>query len=325
MPLVNRMVAESAAYRGPYKVSVRITKTATVGGTGGAAVTVTSAGGKAMANMPLKVTFRNARASGKLPTSTGRTGTAAVAFVPAAPGPVVVGGTVSDLVQSSLIRLSPPTGPDVQRLASAATSRTTAAGQGTYGATYPAQKLALAMVCTTDCLGTPPITVTGTNSSTRDKLQVFLTVGGKPVGGSTVLTLAPGKSGKVTVVVKDGDRIGLVYRWQRGSGWSGMTAYGKSIVVDCPPAADVDFTIDCPCDGMIEASVRDKNTSRYRHVISVLVDGKTIGSVSVDSRKTVTLSGLKWKRGATATIYNQNYLGERKVGGPMKVTTVNFG
>lgn len=325
VPLANRMISESAANRGPYRVSVRITKAAAVGGTGTAAVTVTSAARKAMADMPLRITLRNAKAARKLPVSTGRSGSVGVSFVPAGAGAVTVGATVSNLVQFSLIRLSTPTGPAVQRLASAAAPRTSAAAQATYGAAYPVQNLAMSMACTTDCYGRPPITVTGTNSSTRDRLQVFLTVAGKPLGGANVLTLAPGRSGKVTIVVKDGDRIGLVYRWQRGSGWTGMSAYGKPLTVNCPPAALVDFVVDCPCDGLIVASVRDRNTTRYQHAIAVQVGGKTIGSMTVAAGRTGTLSGLKWARGATATVYNQNYLNGRKVGGLIRVTTLNFG
>ena len=244
--------------------------------------------------------------------------------MPSAPGAVSVSATVTALTQTGVIRLSRAASANVQRVASSAASTVSAAGSGNFRAAYPAQALKAAMVCTNDCLGAPPIKVSATNSSARNKLQVFVVVDGRTVPGK-VLTLAPGKAGTFSVVVKDGNKVSLAYRWQKGTGWTGFIGYGTPVVVECPPAADVDFTVDCPCDGEIDSTIRDTNNSRYTHVITIEAPGKATRTLTVPSKKTGSLSKVTWKRGSTVTIWNQNTLNGKNVGARVKVTTINFG
>lgn len=323
-PLASRMIAESATLRGPYRVTVQVTRTALVGGSARARITVTSAAGKGLAGVPLSVALGNALPARALPRATGSNGSAIVDLVPSAPGRVTVRAAASGLIQSSLIRLSSATGPSVQRLAAAVGPRLGAVGAAGFRSGYPAATLKAAMACTGDCAGAPPITVSATNSSTRDQLQVFVLVDGKVVTGK-VLTLAAGRSGSMRLVVHDGNRVSLAYRWQQGRRWTSLIGYGMPIVVDCPPAAHVDFTVDCPCDGEIVATVRDVNATRYQHVISVQVAGRPTVSVTVQPRTTGALSGVRWARGTVATVWNQNLLNGRNVGPAVKVTTIDFG
>lgn len=127
------------------------------------------------------------------------------------------------------------------------------------------------------------------------------------------------------LVVHDGNKVSLAYRWQQGKGWTKFIGYGTPIVVDCPPAAQVSFTVDCPCNGEVVATVRDANATRYQHVISVQVPGRPTLSVTVQPKTTGTLSGVKWARGTVATVWNQNVLNGRNVGSAVKVTTIDFG
>ena len=114
-----------------------------------------------------------------------------------------------------------------------------------------------------------------------------------------VLTLAPGKAGKFAIIVHDGNKVSLAYRWQTATGWTRFLAYGSAVVVDCPPAAKVDFTVDCPCDGKVTATVRDTNVSRYAHLITVEVPGPATLSMTVPAGKTAALTGVVWTRGQT--------------------------
>lgn len=323
-PLVARMLAESNTLRGPYKVSVAVARSAAVGGTAQARITVTSAAGKPIAGAPVTIRLRNALPASALPRRTAANGTAIADLVPSAPGAVTVTATATVLTQTGVIRLSRAASVAVQRLASSAASTVSASGAGTFRAGYPAQTLKADMVCTQDCLGAPPIKVTATNASARNKIQVFLIVDGKTVPGK-VLTLAPGKAGAMSVVVHDGNKVSLAYRWQNGGGWTGFIAYGSAVVVECPPAADVDFTVDCPCDGEIDATINDHNTTRYTHVITITTAGRTDRVLTVPAKSDGSLSKVTWKRGATATIWNQNQLAGKNVGAKVKVTTINFG
>jgi hypothetical protein len=323
VPMVARMVAESAALRGPYTMTGVVTKTAAVGGSAQVRFTVLSAARKPIAGLPIAIRLANALPAAALPRVTAANGTATVNLVPSAPGAVTATATGA-LVQTGVLRLSTPPSAPVQRIVSAATTSVPARAAVAFRTAFPVQKLTAAMACSGDCAGAPPINVSATNSSARNALQVFVIVDGKTVPGK-VLTLAPGKAGTFAVTVKDGNKVSLAYRWQNGKAWTRFIAYGTAVVVDCPPAAQVDFTVDCPCDGAITATVRDRNTSRYTHLITVEVPGKAARTVSVPAGATASLSGLTWTRGQTVTVWNQNQLGGANHGARVKVTTVNFG
>lgn len=323
-PLASKMLAESNALRGPYKVGVKILKTARVGGAAQARVTVTSATGRPLSGVGLSVKLTNAMPTATLPRRTASNGQAIVHFSPSAPGGVRVTATGSSIVQSGVIRLSTPASAALQRVVTSAATRVNSAAAAGFNSTYPAQSLKASMVCTEDCYGAPPIDLSASNVSPRMKLQVFLIVDGKVVPNK-VLTLAPGRSGKMRVVVKDGNRISMAYRWQKGSGWSGFQPYGTTTVVDCPPSPDVDFTIDCPCDGEIDATLRDNNTTRYTHVLTIEIPGRATRTLTVPSKTVGSIPKLTWERGATVTVWNQSQLAGKNVGKKIKVTTVNFG
>lgn len=104
-----------------------------------------------------------------------------------------------------------------------------------------------------------------------------------------------------------------------------FVGYGTPDVVVCPPAADVDFTIDCPCDGEIEATINDNNTSRYTHVLAIEAPGMATRTLTVPARTKGSRSKVTWKRGGTVTIWNQNRLAGKNVSARVKVTTINFG
>jgi hypothetical protein len=323
VPMVARMVAESAALRGPYTMTGKVTKTAAVGGSAQIRFTVLSAARKPIAGLPITIRLGNALPARALPRTTAANGTATVDLVPSAPGAVSASATGA-LIQTGVLRLSTPTAAPVQRLVAAANTSVRATATTAFRAAFPAQKLTAAMTCDGSCAGAPPITVSATNSSARNKLQVFVVVDGKTVPGK-VLTLAPGKAGKFAVTVKDGNKVALAYRWQSGKAWTRFIAYGTAVVVDCPPAAKVDFTVDCPCDGVVTATVRDTNVSRYSHVITVEVPGKDPRSVTVAPGKQGSLAGVTWTRGQTVTVWNQNQLDGAAHGARVKVTTINFG
>jgi hypothetical protein len=323
VPLVNRMVAESAALRGPYTMTGKVTRIANVGGTGQIQFTVLSAARKPIAGLPLTIRLGNALPARGLPRVTAANGTATVDLVPSAPGAVTATAT-GGLIQTGALRLSTPTAAPVQRLVSAAATRTPARASAAFRSTFPAQALKAAMSCTGNCAGTPPINVSATNASARNTLQVFVVVDGRTAPGK-VLTLAPGKAGKFAVTVKDGNKVSLAYRWQTAAGWTRFIAYGSAIVVDCPPAAKVDFTVDCPCAGGVTATVRDTNVSRYQHVITVEVPGKAARSVTVAPGATGSLTGVTWTRGQTVVVWNQNMLGGAAHGARVKVTSLTVG
>ena len=323
VPLVAKMVAESAALRGPYTMKGVVTKTAAVGAAAQIRFTVLSAAKKPLAGLPISIKLGNALPARTMPRTTAANGTATVDLVPSGPGTVSAAASGA-LFQTGVLRLSTPTAPRVQRLVSAATTTVAARATVSFTSAFPAQKLTAAMACSGDCAGAPPINVSATNSSASNKLQVFVVVDGKTVPGK-VLTLAPGKAGKFSVTVKDGNKVSLAYRWQSGKAWTRFIAYGTAVVVDCPPAAQVDFTVDCPCDGAITATVRDKNTSRYTHLITVEVPGKAARTVSVAPGATASVTGVTWTRGQTVTVWNQNQLAGADHGARLKVTTINFG
>lgn len=323
-PLASRMLAESANLRGPYKVGVKVLKTAVVGGVAQARVTVTSATGRALGNVPLQIKLGNAMPATALPRRTAANGQAIVQYVPSAPGAVTLTAVATGLIQSGVLRVSTAASSALQRVATSATARVSSSAKSAFTARYPNQALKASMVCTQDCFGAPPIDVTATNSSARNKLQVFLVVDGKVVPGK-VLTLGPGKAGKLRVVVKDGNKVALAYRWQQGRGWSRFLAYGATTVVDCPPAPDVSFTVDCPCDGKIDATLRDDNTTRYTHVLTIEIPGQATRTLTVPAKSAGSLPKITWPRGTTVTIWNQNQLAGKNVLGKVKVTTVNFG
>jgi hypothetical protein len=323
VPLANRMVAESASLRGPYKVATAVTHPAAVGATAQVRVVVTSAARKPIPGARVSVRLSNAMPARALPRTTTARGVVAVDVVPSRPGRVAV-ATTATLPQTGLFRLSEPTSPVVQRLVSAASQTTRAGTTTTFTTNFPRQTLQASLACTGNCAGAPPINVSARNVSARNQLQVFVVVNGKVVPRK-VLTLAAGRSGRLSVVVRDGDRVSLAYRWRFGRGWTGFLPYGTAIVVDCPPAAHVDFTVDCPCAGPVTATLRDHNTTRYTHVITVSVPGRANRSVSVPAGRTVALTGLRWNRGQTATVWNQNQLRGKNLGARVKVTTVTFG
>lgn len=324
LPLVNRMVAESAALRGPYTMTGRVTRIANVGGTGQIQFTVLSAARKPIVGLPLTIALGNALPARALPRVTAANGTATVDLVPSAPGAVTATAT-GGLIQTGMLRLSTPTAAPVQRLVSAsASTRSPARATAAFRSTFPAQALKAALSCTGDCAGTPPLTVSATNASARNTLQVFVVVNGRTVPGK-VMTLKPGKAGRFAVIVKDGNKVSLAYRWQTAAGWTRFIAYGAAMVIDCPPAAKVDFTVDCPCAGGITATVRDRNVSRYQHVITVAVPGKAALSVTVAPGTTGTLTGVTWARGQTVVVWNQNMLGGAAHGARVKVTSLTVG
>jgi hypothetical protein len=323
-PLVSRMLDESYNLRGPYKIGVKVTRTAAVGGTAQARISVLSARNKPIANAPIAFRLGNAMPAKALPRRTAANGTAVADLVPSAPGNVKVSVTVSALTQTGVIRLSHASAPNVQRTASSAAATVSASGAAQFASTYPAQALKASMVCTQDCLGAPPVKVSATNASARNKLQVFLVVDGKTVPGK-VLTLAPGKAGSFSQVVRDGQKVSMAYRWQQGKAWTRFIAYGTAVVVECPPSPDVDFTVDCPCDGEIDGTINDNNTTRYTHVITVEIPNKPAKVLTVAAKKKGSLAKITWKRGDTVTVWNQSVLAGKNVGPRIKVTTINFG
>ena len=323
VPLVNRMVAESAALRGPYTMTGKVISSAKVGDTGQVRFTVLSAAHKPIVGLPLRISLTNALPARALPKATSANGTATVDLVPSAPGAVKASAT-GGLIQTGVLRLSTPTAAPVQRLVSAAAPRAAATATAAFSSAFPTQTITAAMACTGDCAGAPPVNVSAKNASARNTLQVFVVVDGRTVPGK-VLTLKPGKAGKLAVTVKDGNRVSLAYRWQTAAGWTRFFPYGSAVVIDCPPAAKVDFTVDCPCDGAVTATVRDANVSRYAHVITVEVPGRAARSVTVPAGKTAALTGVTWTRGQTATVWNQNQLAGANHGARVKVTTINFG
>ena len=323
-PLATRIVRESATLRGPYKVSVRVTRSAVVGGVAQARVTVTSAAGRPLGGAGLSVRLANAMPARVLPRRTASNGQAILHYVPSAPGAVTATAVVTGLVQSNVLRVSTPASRAEQRVASSAAARVSATSAGRFRAAYPRQRLRSTMVCTQDCYGAPPVDVTATNASPRNRLQVVVVVNGKPVPGK-VLNLAPGRTGRLRVVVRDGQQVRTAYRWQQGRGWSRFLPYGATRVVDCPPVPDVALTIDCPCDGRIGASLRDDNRTRYTHVLTVRVPGGTSRTLVVPPRTTRALPGLSWPRGTTVTVWNQNRLAGKNVGAAVRVATVNLG
>jgi hypothetical protein len=324
VPLSDRMLAESASLRGPYKVSVAMTHGASVGGTATARVVVRSAANKPVAGTPISLRLGNALPARALPRTTGRDGTATVLVVPSRPGAVSVTATATALVQTGVVRLSIATSTRVQRIATSAAATVRAAGATSFRTSFPVQKLTAAMACTGDCAGAPPVNVSATNASARNKLQVFVVVNGRTVPGK-VLTLAPGRGGRFAVVVHDGDKVSLAYRWQSGTGWTGFLNYGSAIVIDCPPAAQVSFTVDCPCDGHITSTLKDVNATRYAHVFTVRIPGKPDRTATVAAHATGTIPGITWTRGQTVRIWNQNQLNGKNFGARVAVTTVNFG
>lgn len=115
VPLVNRMVAESAALRGPYTMAGKVTRIANVGGTGQIRFTVLAAARKPIAGLPLTITLGNALPARALPRATAANGTATVDLVPSAPGAVTATAT-GGLIQWSTARrprrsTSPSTAP----------------------------------------------------------------------------------------------------------------------------------------------------------------------------------------------------------------------
>lgn len=168
--------------------------------------------------------------------------------------------------------------------------------------------------CTTDCSGVSTLSATFHNQNPYATAQVRFVVRSRVGGWATVPAR---KTATISTRAADGATYSLQYRLGLGS-WTAPHGLGSAHVVVCPPAPHLSFAIDCPCGGVVRATVADKNDTRYDHRLNV--SGRTWArSALVRSRTSGSLSGLVWGKGEAVEVTVQSYLGGKPVGPATRV------
>ncbi len=106
----------------------------------------------------------------------------------------------------------------------------------------------LVMSCTSSCNGRPPVTMCGSDPTGAAKMQ-YVPIRNGVIDYNHGLVLVAGRSGCIVFIGRDGETIGVLYRYFVDGRWTALRDLHESILIDCPALPNIAVNIACNCVG----------------------------------------------------------------------------
>jgi hypothetical protein len=178
---------------------------------------------------------------------------------------------------------------------------------------FPPPGIATRVDCPTACAGRAVLRISATDRSPYAGFRVFPVINGRRAAPIMVL---PGRTGSVSIPVRDGDRWALAGQFALIS-WSRLTRLTPDSVVLCPPYPTVQLAVNCLCGPGLTGAVTDTNHTRYGHIVTA-VAGSRRWTVAVRPATAGRLA-VAWPRGVPLVVTVQSTLAGHAVGQPVTV------
>ena len=286
---------------GPYTFDELVTDPGLQGQAGSVTFAVLSASGNRVPNLLIRTGLKGGTgpasirsdANGNAVVGFTRTGNAGVTFKPSS----------ITLVNSNIAVVTQPTTPNSQRLITSKKKYQGAKGVASY-------KNSLGFVCGTVCDGTGTVTANVCNGTTY---SVRYDLADNGVLAQSV-TLASHKCGVASFASADGHVVTMTYYYMAAGAWSAGILVGTLNVI-CVPNVTPTVTVICGCGTTLTGTVSNANTTRYYHLLSIVVGSNAPILLDVAPAATLTSQSLSWGNGVTLQVTSTSWLGDPNAGG----------